>query len=265
MNGFIAQTAALAIYGNEYLRGRPWTEFWPTANVFKFCKAVRFASEPVAPDPPAWFAQLKAAGVEGLRLHFASRKSALANDRELAAFIGGSRWLIEAVSREASSVWEAQWRVGTKEDRGYEVDYLCIDSHGQRLPRARLTVAELRSQIGDALQAVSLFAANNKLTQFTPSFQTAIAELKSDEPLVSTWASRDVRPGDFGHTTLLALDARQLLGAADAAMGVFGGMGSWNDQSFDGAAAQEFTQISDMLFRLGCDSICAAVNSARAP
>src|SRR5262249_12676321 len=161
----------------------------------------------------------------------ASRKSALANDRELAVFIGGSRWLIEAVSPDASSIWEGQWRVGTKEDRGYQVDYLCIDPHTPHLARTDPSLEDLHTQLREALKAIRDFGEANQLDQFTPSFRGALDELKSDEPLISAWASRENPIGDFAHTTLLPLTARQLLGAVAQAMIVFGGMSSWNDQS----------------------------------
>ena len=65
---------------------------------------------------------------------------------------------------------------------------------------------------------------------------------------------------DLARGGRLPLDARQILGAAQAAW-VFGGMGSWNDLGFEGHAQDEYTALSDELFSLLNQAICEAANS----
>jgi hypothetical protein len=43
---------------------------------------------------------------------------------------------------------------------------------------------------------------------------------------------------------------------------VFGGMGSWNDQGFDGDDDRIYRELSDHLYDLLNQGICAAANSS---
>jgi hypothetical protein len=77
LQGTIAQAAALAIFGNDILRGYSREDFWPVSSVFKFCKAVRFvalsaeATRPAeslfAEDPMQWILRLRDEGTSSLR------------------------------------------------------------------------------------------------------------------------------------------------------------------------------------------------------
>jgi len=258
MNGPIAQAAALAVYGNEYLRGSVWSAFWPSANVFKYCKYVHFldGGETLA-DPPAWFAALKASGVSGLRLHHVAGKQAIGSDRELAGFVGGGgRWLIEAIAPQASAIWEAGWRVAPKDEHGsiWEVEYRCIAPHSPRPPHQDVDRDALRARLRSTLSQIAAFATQQKLDWFATAFENARRKLENDAPLSEAWG------GDFAHATL-PLAGQQLLGAAAAAW-VFGGMGSWNDQGFESKADDaEYKRLSDQLWVELCDSVCAAANS----
>jgi len=42
---------------------------------------------------------------------------------------------------------------------------------------------------------------------------------------------------------------------------VFGGMGSWNDMGFEGAAREEYESVSEDLYQTVNDTIVAAVNA----
>src|SRR5262249_155354 len=151
--------------------------FWPSANVFNYCKYVRFldspAASPSAPpfasDPAAWFAALQSAGSQGLRLHYVARNTGLGNDRELSAFAGGGgRWLMEGGWAADSAFWEARWTVGAKDARGaiWEVDYACIQQHGAHAPRATRPLATLHASLSETLAALSAFARRNNLSNF---------------------------------------------------------------------------------------------------
>lgn len=52
-----------------------------------------------------------------------------------------------------------------------------------------------------------------------------------------------------------------LLDACQSAW-VFGGMGSWNDLAFDGAAQVEYEQVSERLFHTVVDVIQTAANAS---
>lgn len=67
---------------------------------------------------------------------------------------------------------------------------------------------------------------------------------------------RDLAPeGILGTESLAVLDACQHAS-------VFGGMGSWNDLSFDGADAEAYERVSERLFRALNRAIAAAANES---
>ena len=127
MQGSIAQAAALAIFGNDILRGYSRENFWPASTVFKFCKAVRFvalsgeATRPTeslfAEDPVQWISRLRDEGTTSLRLHDIPRNDPRISDRMSVGFVGGGgRWVIETRQAQASDLWEARWQVMNKDD-----------------------------------------------------------------------------------------------------------------------------------------------------
>jgi hypothetical protein len=52
-----------------------------------------------------------------------------------------------------------------------------------------------------------------------------------------------------------------MLDAAQSAW-VFGGMGSWNDMSFDGEEQREYEEVSEQLFTAVNNAICVATNES---
>ncbi|MCC6989411.1 MAG: hypothetical protein IT181_10455 [Acidobacteria bacterium] len=58
----------------------------------------------------------------------------------------------------------------------------------------------------------------------------------------------------------MSVDSLRLLAAARAAW-VFGGMGSWNDQGFEGETQAQYEQLSDDLYRLLNTAIVTAANA----
>jgi hypothetical protein len=105
------------------------------------------------------------------------------------------------------------------------------------------------------LPRIARFAREHSLESFAQSFDAALACLRSDQPLQAAF-HRDIAPRGS-----LSLQAEQLLGAAQAAW-VFGGMGSWNDLSFEAEAGERYTQLSDALYHhLNLAAVAAANTS----
>jgi hypothetical protein len=141
LQGPIAQAVALAIFGNDILRGYSRENFWPASTVFKFCKAVRFvalsgaATRPTeslfAEDPMQWITRLRQEGTTRLHIHAFAHDDPGINDRMSVGFVGGGgRWLIETQQARVSDLWQARWQVENKDDpdkKIWDVAYYRID------------------------------------------------------------------------------------------------------------------------------------------
>jgi hypothetical protein len=266
LQGTIAQAAALAIFGNDILRGYSRQNFWPASTVFKFCKAVRFvalsgeATRPTeslfAEDPGQWISRLRDEGATSLRLHDIPRNDPRISDRMSVGFVGGGgRWLIETRRAQASDLWEAQWQVMNKDDpdqKIWGVTYFRTSHGGAHIPTQPRNLATLRDDLSIVLAKIEAFAIRQKLEHFAGVFRNAAGKLSSDHPLSETYHS------DLAPTAAMPLEAKRILGAVQTAW-VFGGMGSWNDVGFDGD--KEYDALSGQLFLLLNQALCSAVNA----
>lgn len=269
MQTTISQAAALVIFGNDVLRGHARSDFWPAATVFRFCNTVRFVALSGAPakpietlhaeDPIQWISRLKDAGTTGLRIHNVGRGDPRINDRMSVGFVGGGpRWLIETRQAHASDVWEARWQVMNREDperKIWEVTYFRTDHGRSPIALQAPNLRAMRHDLAATLSRLEAFATRQKLEEFAISFRKASTILSSDQPLSGTHHS------DLAPTAAVPLEAKQLLGAVQAAW-VFGGMGSWNDLGFAADDQQEYLTLSDELFTRLNQSTVGAVNAS---
>ena len=272
MQGIIAQAAALAIFGNDILRGYSREDFWPASSVFKFCKAVRFvalsgeATKPTeslfAEDPMQWILRLRDEGTSSLRLHAVAHNDPGISDRMSVGLVrGGGRWFIETQQARVSDLWQARWQSVNKDDpdrKIWDVAYFRIDKGRPHIPLQTKSIAALRQDLMMVLSEIEAFAARQKLEYFAGVFRKAAGLLSSDHPLSQTYHS------DFAPTPAMPLEAKQLLGAVQTAW-VFGGMGTWNDLGFHGDDQRESDALSGELFLLLNQAICSAVNTTSGP
>jgi len=268
LQGPIAQAAALAIFGNDILRGYSRENFWPASTVFKFCKAVRFVAlsgeaakpteSPFAEDPMQWITRLRQEGTTRLHIHAFAHDDPGINDRMSVGFIGGGpRWLIETRHARASDLWEARWQVVNKDDpdqKIWDVAYCRVDQGRAPIPLQTRSLTALRQDLMMALSRIEAFATRQKLETFAGAFRNASGKLSSADPLAETYHS------DLAPTPIMPLEAKQLLASAQAAW-VFGGMGSWNDLGFDGDDQREYDALSGKLFLLINQTLCSAINT----
>ena len=272
MQGSIAQIVALVLFGNQYLSGTPVTDFWPSASVFQFDATVHFVvlsgqTSPrtetvIAPDPMAWFDWLKAEKIAGLRLHFVPKSKTPKEDRAQAGFAGGGgRWLIEAIrDTQTSDFWEARWRLGDRaaaDRKIWIVTYGRIAEGDRRRSEVDPPLAKLKDDFEQVLGEIAEFADQHDKANFAVSFRRGQALLYDQHPLAEGYH------GDFVRSSRLSLEGAQLLGAAVAAW-VFGGMGSWNDMSFEGEDQKRYDNLSDSLFVLLTRAITASANTTLA-
>jgi hypothetical protein len=268
LQGPIAQAAALAIFGNDILRGFSRENFWPASTVFKFCKAVRFVTlsgeatspteSPFAADPMQWITRLRDEGTTRLHIHAFAHNDPQISDRMSVGFVGGGgRLLIETQQARVSDLWQARWQGLNKDDpdqKIWDVTYFRIDQDRPHIPLQTNSITALRQDLMMVLSKIEAFAARQKLEYFAGAFRKATGLLSSDHPLSETYHS------DLAPTAAIPLEAKQLLGAVQAAW-VFGGMGSWNDLGFDGDDQREYDALSGKLFLLINQTLCSAINT----
>jgi hypothetical protein len=272
----IAQIIALTTHGNAFLTGSPPFDpsaFYPANSTFIFCEFVQFADlrpaaggweeSEYAPDPSGWFTRLKRDGVFRLRLAYSPSSGQelgdkKVSDRMMVGFVGGGgRWLIEAMKPGGSDYWEGRWIVGDgerKDRRIWRVTHGRIATDQPTIDRPVMDMPVLQAQLAANLEAIGDFARRQKMAGFAKAFDAGLASLSSSEPYTGVYHS------DLAPAAALPLSAAQLLGAAQAAW-VFGGMGSWNDVSFEGEDQVLYDRLSEELYHLLIVSIVTAANA----
>jgi hypothetical protein len=264
MNGHIANAVAIVCAGNQYLAGKDIAGFWPGAPVFNFMKLVEFRHPPasgndtdeyplVAANPMQWFAALKPWCV-GLRLHNVKPARGPTQqigtpDRMLAGMVGGGqRWLIEAVGKTESEIWEAFHRVGDRNDPERRI-WMCTHILQGRSPRAEieadiLQLDEAVSRFRAALTRIEAYAREEKLDNWEQIFREAAATIDAGKPTIEQ--------GDMARFT--GFDDREAaIFEACSRAWVFGGMGSRNDLG----GGERYDEVSQSLYETLNDCIGA--------
>lgn len=265
MNGPIAQSVALVCHGNAYLSGTR-VPFFPANSTCRYCDRIEFVAPAphgeaasVADMPDAWFAYLAHEAVSGLLLARTPRNRSLAPDRMSAGFVGGGEvWAIEALRGGGPcDLWYDRWHVWNRaapEQRIWRVAYLRSESPGPS-SAAREELAAVRRELETALGEILDFARRHECGGFVESFADGLGALRG-----ASGAKRGYHM-DLAPAGILSADALAILDACQHAS-VFGGMGSWNDMSFDGAEGEAYDRVSERLFRAVNRAIAAAANES---
>jgi len=269
MNGPIAQLAALTCHANAFLGGREIPAFLAGNSTCQFCRGIEFVefeaspgSEParrvLAENPDDWIHALPLREVDGARLSFAPRNDPRISDRLAAGFVGGGRiWQMQVLRDDGETeIWSSDWRVAERDApdrRIWHVDYRLDATRPREAYRGRnLTV--VRQAMGERLLDARNFSERHTEGTFSQHFAAALTAL--DDPAADVGYHRDIAlPGQLNAT------AESLLKASMCAW-VFGGMGSWNDMSFDEPLQTEYDNVSDGLFEIIHEAIEVAVASS---
>jgi hypothetical protein len=272
MVGTTAQLVALSCHFNSLIRGIATDPFFPGNSTCQFCEYIRFVRPPlgssghsaswttVANTPDEWLAREARPGRSALLVHDRVDDPRFP-DRMSAGFVGGGgRWLLALTAHGRMDAWEANWEVGNQEaadQRIWRVRYGLVAENAElALPTLR-TLDVLRLALRQTLSEILAFAEEHQIEGFAGCFRNAIQCLSATDPF------EPVYHDDLAPTGLLDLPAKQMLAACQAAW-VFGGMGSWNDLGFDGAEQTRYQALSDSLFTLLNEGICASANSSAA-
>lgn len=263
MNGPIAQCVALVCHGNAVLGGRRGVYFQGNSTA-RFCDSIAFVEASpgggatvLADSPDAWFGDLARRGVAGLRLARAPQGRPLLSDRMSAGFVGGGEtWVIGALrpGGEGES-WQGHWQVWNQKAHDRRIWRVTYVRDAATAPDNADSLAAARADLSEALGEIHAFAERNDCVGFVESFAQALNALAG---------AANVKRGyhhDLAPEGTLGADARAVLDACQHAS-VFGGMGSWNDQSFDGAEGAAYERVSERLFRAVNRAIAAAANES---
>lgn len=266
MNGETAQLVALTCHANAYLPGQQ-ASLPLSHSTCQFCTRVSFARgapqlramrrEPVvAGDPDSWFALLLHEGATTVRLCYWPSQPREVAERLLTAFANsGGQWALQALlPAQRSELWIGQWEVvdpDAPDRRIWRVSYQSV-SDSPPVPHDVADVPAAAERMFLALRDIHAFADTEGIGNFAHCFERAAEALAG-------WGPAGYHQ-DLAPQGVLSDEARALLEACQSAR-VFGGMGSWNDLTFDGPASEEYDRVSEQLYRALIDGIRAAANS----
>lgn len=268
MNGPMAQSVALVCHANAALSGQHTDSFLPSHSTCQFCDQVGFVEvlkpligkaheREVADSPDAWFKYLKIKGAVKVRLVYEVKLGPDSSDRMSAGFVtDGGGWQIEvglpgAVCERWSVRWDV-WDRNAPERRIWRVTYGLVQ-RAKAKPTQTPDLASVRERLLEALQAIKAFSEAHECGGFAETFGKAIETL--------TGGAKHGYHKDLSPQGVLPTAADTVLDATQSAW-VFGGMGSWNDMAFEGAAQKEYERVSERLFETLIRAICVAANSS---
>lgn len=269
MQGPLAQMVALTCHGNAVIGGHPLSPFLHGNSTCQFCHSVSFIAgggseggEPktitLAESPDRWLEYLSNRAILGLRLVQSPRNDPGISDRNSSAFVGGGRqWKIEGLRKAGmSESWLSRWELHDRnapDRRIWKVTYGLVEL-APTAPPAMREVAAIAADLRAALNEIRHFSQQHDLSSFAQCFAEGLRAL--DDPHADIGYHKDLYlPGTVSEP------AEAVLKAAMSAW-VFGGMGSWNDMSFEGAAQEDYDRLSENLFSLLNEGIAPAASDS---
>jgi hypothetical protein len=256
VHGELAQLIAVAAHGSAWLAGRTGNDppdLERTNSTFQYVRSVRFElpgrllrAPTVSSSVAEWLVQARRRSVS--RLSLATPPGSLPDRDQLATFPAA---IVTSSAKGPVERWSATWGVGDQDApdrRIWDVAY-----RGERDPKGALAssnVAQATDDLTTTLQRAAIFARSHDLDHWAAIFEAALGLEHAGDPVPP------YHP-DMFPSTAFGRAPRRLLAMATRAW-VFGGMGSWNDLSFEGADAQAYDDVSEALHA----SVLAAVNGS---
>lgn len=268
MKGEISQYVALTCHGNAFLNGYELEPFSDNSSTCQCCERINFKiikksllvlsrEKEIAKTPDEWFYYLKSSAAQGVRLSSYSNDRPSFPDRYAQAFVNDGRtWLMEVIlPKNQSEYWVSQWNVGNRESperRIWNVKYVRV----KQGTTPRLEAMDLTSVIGEMtkrLREIHVFAKKQGIA--AQVFEEALDTINSKGKNLYGY-HKDLAPKG-----LLSEQATTILDACHIAR-IFGGMGSWNDFTFDGDIQKEYDKVSENLFLIVNKAIAAGTNAS---
>lgn len=269
MNGSVAQIVALTCFGNAFLSGKKIESFFPQNTTFSFCDRVDFVflkqsisgkleEEELAGTPEEWFDYIKSLNASGIWLSRIPENDPKIPDRMAVAFVGGGgTWEMKVIlPLRRNESWITRWQVWNKnapETRIWRVTYGRV-STGETCHGEYVNLVNSRSRLKKSLVEIHSFSERQNCGGFTKAFSDALMTLDSRDNAFHGYY-KDLAPKGF-----LSNEAISIIDACQQAW-VFGGMGSWNDLSFDGDAQRQYERLSEQLFNAINEALAAGANS----
>ncbi|CAM3823724.1 hypothetical protein MUGA111182_11700 [Mucilaginibacter galii] len=273
MNGTTSQLLSLITFGNHFLKtGQLPENYYPGNNAFKFCNKTNFlyldstpeggpTENEVAAAPAHWFELLKHEGCKGLKAYYhpSENNPDGTPDHKLAGFVGGGgTWLIETIYSSYSDFWAARWEVTLPDDPESNIWSV---SYGRTVANTDTIdfcpdPLQVREGLHNVLTDIQSFAQQHQLTNWADIFKEALDILDGNAP-ANDWHTDQINVEGYDQSTL------QLIYAAMSTH-VFGGMGSWNDISFETEEDnQRNNDLSFYLYDYMNRALIAGVNSIK--
>ncbi len=301
MNAELLQLVVLITHGNEFLTGRrpDAPELFPSHPAFhgvghlsfrRIGRGLRggpFLDQEIATDTRTWFRALQASGIKRLRMALVARADEELPEPIAAAFIGGGTWAIQADAGDAAEVWRSLWSVqegrrepkpaeqrleswltrlrraiwpaqarrespGPRGDTTWSVSYVGVAHYPCRVPFG--SVQEATGELEDALRRARDFARG---MTWEAHFSRALELLGGSA--AGSESCHELLPASFRTPEV----CRLLAGAL--ASWVFGGMGSWNDLSFEDETRQKaYDAVTRHLYQAVLGAMGAVANATAA-
>jgi len=273
MNGTTSQLLSLITHGNYFLTtGQISPGYYPDNVTFKFCNKIDFLhlytqadgtaeEKKVAADPIAWFNLLQQEGCRQLKAYYhpSEGNENGTPDHQLAGFVGGGgTWLIETIYDSYSDFWAARWEVTAKDDPEQKIWSI---GYGRTVSQTKTInfspdPLQVRKGLNDVLIDIHAFAAGHQLNNWANIFQGALNVLNGSAP-GNNWFGSQINESGYDRSAL------QLMYAAMSAH-VFGGMGSWNDLSFESPEDnKEYNELSYYLYDYINRALISSINSIK--
>ena len=277
MTGDISKAITLTTFGTAFLKDNynisgltlehPSFTFTNKVEFLYFKK--HFLSKPTwlqyADHPIDWLKKLKQEGCKEIRLVFqpdnsVSLSGEIVPDHKLAGFVGGGgQRFIQTVFQNHSDFWKSREEVTDKDapnNKIWTVSYGRLTTGQRTQSKKSYDIDSIKNKLKNKLTEISEFAKKENLNFWAEWFNTALDLLDSPTPYIND-KEKLIIPTDK-----MDFKAIQLLAGSGKAW-CFGGMGSWNDNSFgfDKEKDKLYERLSAELYDIVNESYLAVANS----
>ncbi|HEV8284337.1 MAG TPA: hypothetical protein VGQ09_08500 [Chitinophagaceae bacterium] len=170
---------------------------------------------------------------------------------------GGGQWLIEAIYKNYSDFWYADWKVGNQDDPERKIWSVLYETVAKKeqIRNLQFLLNASKEALEKKLTEIEAFARENDLEFWADVFKNALKALHSEKPNADSFYFDLIMLKNY------SLLAQQLIFGAAAAW-IFGAMGSWNDMSFQEKDKNEkYEKLTEELYDAVIIALIAGINT----